>query len=125
MAMNIFSPRSWLRFLWNSLKAAQTLVFGIFSLILIIAVFISIGEQRGPKIPDGGALVLNPSGLLVEQKTALEFEALLQGQEKPDETLVKDIIDALRLARDDDRIQSLVLSLDDLQGGLLPKLQLC
>ncbi len=121
--MNILSPRSWLRFLWNSLKAAQTLVFGIFSLILIIAVVVAIGARQGPKIPDGGALVLNPSGLLVEQKTALEFKALLQGRKKPDETLIKDIIDALALARDDDRIQSLVLRLDELQGGLLPKLQ--
>jgi protease-4 len=121
--MNILSPRSWLQFLWNSLKAAHTLVFGIFSVLLIIAVFVSISEQGAAKIPDGGALVLNPSGLLVEQKTALEFEALLQGQEKPNETLVKDIIDALALARDDDRIQSLVLRLDELQGGLLPKLQ--
>ena len=123
MTMNILSPRSWLRFLWNSLKAAQTLVFGLLSIILIIAVLVSISEQQGPEIPDGGALILNPSGLLVEQKTALEFEALLQARGKPDETLVKDIIDALQLARDDDRIQSLVLHLDELQGDPLPKLQ--
>jgi protease-4 len=123
MASKLLSPRSWLRFIWNSLKAAQTLVFGVFSLILIIAVLVSMGEQRTPEVPDGGALVLNPSGLLVEQKTALDFNFILQGQEKPDETLVKDVVDALKLASEDDRIASLVLRLDDLQGGLLPKLE--
>ncbi|MGI9286369.1 MAG: signal peptide peptidase SppA, partial [Pseudomonadales bacterium] len=41
----------------------------------------------------------------------------------PQQALVKDIIDALALAKDDKRIGLLVLELDKLEGGLLPKLE--
>lgn len=120
----IFSTlRRFSGFLWNSLKAAHTLVFGLISVLLILALIASMAEQQSAEVPEGGALVLNLGGALVEQKTAVDFSALLQGQELPEETLVKDVIDALHLAAEDDRIQSLVLRLDDFQGGLLPKLE--
>ena len=74
-------------------------------------------------MPSGAALVLNPAGYLVEQQTFVGTAALLRGQDLPQEALVKDVIDALALARDDSNIEMVVLELDDLQRGLLPKLQ--
>ncbi|MGI9288868.1 MAG: hypothetical protein ACR2P1_26055, partial [Pseudomonadales bacterium] len=110
------------RFLWKSLKAVQTVVFGVIAVLLIIAIVVALIGQRGPKIPDGGALVLNLRGVLVEQESSIGPESLLQGRDVPQQALVKDIIDALALAKDDKRIGLLVLELDKLEGGLLPKL---
>jgi protease IV len=112
-----------LRLLWDGLKVVHSLVFGIISVLIVVAVVAAIATQKSPHVPDGGALVLNPSGALVEQKSALEPAALLQSGEVPHEVLVKDIIDALALAKTDDRIGLLVLDMDDLSGGLLPKLE--
>jgi len=74
-------------------------------------------------VPTSTALVLNPAGSLVEQQTFVGTAALLQGQDLPQEALVKDLIDALALAKTDSNIEMVVLELDDLQQGLLPKLQ--
>ncbi len=109
--------------LWRSIRAFNTLVFAIFSALVMAAVLYAIFAQRGPEIPTGVALALNPAGTLVEQETAVGAAALLQGSDLPQQTLVKDLIDALTLARDDSRIALVVLELDRLGQGLLPKLE--
>ena len=111
------------RFLWRSLKAFNTLVFGLLALLLIsIVVFAALG-QREPPIATGSALVINPSGTLVEQKTAAEVAQILPVGQLPKQALVKDIVDALALAKADDRIGLVVLQLDNLQKALMPKLE--
>jgi len=111
------------RFIWRAFQAFTTLIFGLFALVLI-AIAIGVGlEQRGPEIPEGGALVLNPSGVLVDQKNAVDPATMvLQGGDTQQQTLVKDVIDALDLAKNDDRIGLVVLDLDKLGHGLIPKL---
>lgn len=109
--------------LWDGLKVVHSLVFGILSILIVVAIVAVVAERESPEVPDGGALVLNPKGVLVEQKTALDPAALLQSGKLPEEVLVKDIVDALALAKTDDRIGLLVLDLDGLTGGLLPKFE--
>ncbi len=111
------------RLLWRSIKAFNTLVFGLFSVLLITAILYAVVSQRGLKIPTGGVLVLNPAGTLVEQQTIVGAADLLQGNDLPQQALVKDMIDALALAKDDNRIALVVLELDKLEQGLLPKLE--
>ena len=111
------------RFLWGSLKALNTLLFGLLALLLISILVFALFKQREPAIPDGVALVLNPSGTLVEQKTEVGAAAALQGGNLPQQALVKDIVDALALAKQDDKIGLVVLKLDKLQNGLMPKLE--
>ncbi|MGQ7847078.1 signal peptide peptidase SppA [Granulosicoccus sp. 3-233] len=115
--------RRFFRFLWRSMKVLNTLVFGLFSLALLAVILIAFIRQSGPDMPDGGALLLNPAGMLVEQETVVDAAALLQGQELPEQAEIRDIIDALSLAREDSRIGLVVLDLDKLHGGLLPGLQ--
>lgn len=113
-----------LRFLWHSLKAINTIVFGIIALSLIAVGVGAIISQRSAAIPEGGALLVNPSGVLVEQQSAVDVAAtLMQGSEMPQQALVKDIVDALALARDDQDVGLVVLELDNLDFGLLPKLE--
>ena len=127
--MSTDSPRKtgivsrFFRFIWRFMRALNTLVFSLFSVLLIAAIIYAAMSQRGPKMPSGGALLLNPAGSLVEQQTVVGAAALLQGNELPQQALVKDVIDALALARDDSKIGLVVLDLDRLDQGLLPKLE--
>lgn len=110
------------RFFWRSLKAFNAIVFGLIALLVISTVLVAAVGQRGFDIPKGGALILNPAGILVEQQTATNAAAVLLDNELPQQALVKDIIDALALAKDDDKIELVVLELENLEQGLLPKL---
>ena len=95
------------------------LLLGIFLLLLAAAV----GERV--LIPQTAALVIAPRGTLVDQLSGNALDrALARAQGTPlRETLVRDIVDALRAARDDDRIKAVVLDLDELTGAGLSKLQ--
>ena len=95
------------------------LLLGLFLLLLAVAV----GERV--LIPQTAALVIAPRGTLVDQLSGNALDrALARAQGTPlRETLVRDIVDALRAARDDDRIKAVVLDLDELAGAGLSKLQ--
>jgi protease IV len=97
----------------------------LFLAVLVSLLAAAVGGR--PRIPSGAALVLNPKGTLVEQlsgdpSTRLAGE-LMGVSSAPRETLVKDVLDALRLAKDDARITALYLDVDELWGGGLSKLQ--
>ncbi|HEX6993528.1 MAG TPA: signal peptide peptidase SppA [Gammaproteobacteria bacterium] len=97
-------------------------LFLLLVLLLIVAAALS---RPGPRVPDAAALVIAPQGVLVDQLSGDPFElALARVQGEPmRETLLKDLIDAIRAAKDDDRIKALVLQTDGLAGSGLSKLQ--
>jgi protease IV len=120
--------RAWpLRFVsgvWRGLDRLRRLLhlillLGVF-LLLIVSAF---GERV--LIPRTAALVIEPRGALVDQLSGDPLErAIARAQGTPlQETLVRDVIDALRSARDDERIKAVVLDLDGLTGAGLSKLQ--
>ncbi|MCH7670699.1 MAG: signal peptide peptidase SppA [Proteobacteria bacterium] len=109
--------------LWESLKAIQIFVFGIISLLLLIALIGIAGLADSKEVPDGGALMLNPVGALVEQKLTLDIQDLLLTGDLPKQVLVKDILDALALAKKDARIEYLILDLDNMNSSYIPILQ--
>ena len=88
--------------------------------ILFLSLFLF---GRGPEVPDGAALVLSPSGYIVEQKTPSVLSAKLFSDDAEAETLLKDIIDVIDYAKADQRIQLLVLDLRQLAGAGPSKLQ--
>lgn len=95
------------------------LLLGLFSL-LVIGVF---GER--PLVPRSAALLIAPTGALVDELSGDPLDrALAKAQGAPiQETLVRDVVDAVHAARDDERIKALVLQLDGLSGAGLSKLQ--
>jgi protease-4 len=110
--------------IWRALDRLRRLLhlillLGLFLLLLVSAV----GERVF--IPAAGALVVAPRGVLVDQLSGDALErAIAKAQGAPlQETLVRDVIDALRSARDDARIKAVVLDLDAMTGAGLSKLQ--
>jgi protease IV len=88
-------------------------------LLLLLALFgIVIGalRQSTPRIPDKAALVVRPSGDIVEQLSGEPIERALneaQGQGVP-QTLLWDLTTAIRTAAADARIPVLVIDTDDM-----------
>ncbi|HXK08738.1 MAG TPA: signal peptide peptidase SppA [Vicinamibacteria bacterium] len=80
------------------------------------------------KVPAGAALVVKPRGVIVEQLSTADPVERLVGQAtgmggQASETLLKDLLDAIRAAKDDGRIKALYLDLDDLSDAGLTKLR--
>jgi protease-4 len=100
----------------------NVLFFGLLAGLVIA----SLGGR--PKVPDGSALVLNPRGRIVEQLARVDpverFLARNTGAGAvTSETLLKDLVDALRLAKDDKRIKAVYLDTNDMAGAGLTKLR--
>ena len=94
-------------------------------LLFIISIIASLFAGNVKPLPEQAFLRLMPSGILVEQLTYTDplSQIIGQGAQRPAETLVSDITDALQNAKDDPRITGLVLELDFLAGGSISKLQ--
>lgn len=106
------------------LDALRAVVVNVLFLALLLVVLVFLFSEGGvPQVPNGAALVINPSGLLVEETAAPDLLDRLQDPDAPPpETRVKDLTDAIRHARDDDRIKMLVLDLGQVTGADLAKL---
>jgi protease-4 len=93
-------------------------------LLFVLSVAVTLLSLPRPVVPAAAALVLDPEGTIVDQLSGDPFQralALAQGLDFG-ETLLSDLIEAVRQAETDDRIKALVLSLDSLRGAGLSKL---
>jgi protease IV len=109
---------------WHGLDRLRRLLH----LILLVGLFIVLlaGMLGGRVIvPGAAALVIAPNGALVDQLSGDPLErAIARARGAPlQETLLRDVVDALRAARSDNRIKTVVLRLDGLTGAGLSKLQ--
>jgi protease-4 len=94
-------------------------------LLFIFSILISLLSSSTGTVPASAALVISPAGSLVEQLAGDPFDralAELVGDAEP-QTLVKDIVDGLNYAKNDDRITMVLLDLSAMPGGGLSKLQ--
>lgn len=111
-------------FIWRGLDGVRK----VLHLILLLALFMLVGAALSPSIPmvpHKAALVIAPQGVIVEQLAGDPLEravAEVYGQERP-ETLLRDLIDTIDAARDDKRIEVMVLDLGSLAGGGVAKLE--
>lgn len=94
-------------------------------LLLVIFGFVAGALRTSiPNLPSRAALVLEPEGEIVEQLSGDPIDrALAQARGGgSQETLLRDLIDAVRAAKGDDRVKLIVLKLDLLGGGGQPTL---
>jgi protease-4 len=117
------TARSFFSGLWRALDGLRK---GLHLILLLVIFGVLFGVLRGsvPLVPSKAALVVAPQGPLVEQLSgdprarALD-EAL--GNER-EEALLWDLLDSIRAAASDKRIQVLVLDLDKLESATQPAL---
>ena len=116
--------KSLLAGLWRALDGVRKGLHLIFLLFFVIILLASVAPDER-RIPREAALIIAPQGVLVDQLSGDPFErAIARARGIPsNETLLKDLIEAIREAQDDDRIQVLVLQLDAMTGSGLSKLQ--
>jgi protease-4 len=108
---------------WHGVSAVRRFVVNLVFLLVVILVLSIFLFSGGNQVPDGAALILSPSGNIVEQKTARMLSNQMFGDAVQAETLLKDIIDVIDYARDDHRIKAMLLDLRDMGGAGPSKLQ--
>ncbi len=113
-----------LRALWYGLNTLRRVLHLILLVGLFIIVLAGVVGQPVP-VPSSAALVINPTGMLVEQLEGSPLDRALAdlNNQAPPQTLLRDVTDSLERAAEDDRIKAVVLDLDGLDGGGLAKLQ--
>jgi len=116
--------------LWRVLSFTRSLVVNLVFFVLLFA-FIGVilsSDEEQLQVPEKTALVLNLVGDVVEQKHEVDpmeaflTEAMEQKNDKQ-EILLNDIIDVIGKAKNDDRVEILVLQLQGLNKTGLTKLQ--
>lgn len=118
------APSRFLSGLWTGVDASRRFALNVLFLVVVVGL-VAILFGGGPKVPSSGALVLNPKGELVEQVTATTPKTILDGaiSGAKEETLLKDLLDAVVAAKSDARINSIYLDLSRFEGGGMTKLQ--
>lgn len=112
--------------LWNAITATKNAAGNIVFLLLVALLVFVIFTSDSPDIPDSTALILNPSGIIVDQIRAIDpVGKFLSGYDDTEdsETLLRDILEALDSASTDDRVKSLVLDLHRFRGASMSKLE--
>ena len=97
---------------------ANTIIALIFLFVLISIVSI----PGTPKVMDGTALILAPTGTLVEERAQLDPIDALMGLGVSQQTVVRDLIDAIESAAKDERVAMLLLELSEMSSASLTHL---
>ena len=108
--------------LWRGLSVCRVIAGNLLFLALVIFLIWIFAYDLERGFPDRAALVLPLQGDIVEKKSETVFANRLFGEAARKQTCLKDIIDVIDYATDDQRIQALVLDLDDLGGAGISKL---
>ncbi len=114
------------RAIWTGVDGFRKIIHLVLMIFVFVAMLAALGSgQTAVKIKDGAVLLLNPSGVLVHELSAgeLDLELLRMNDEPPPETLVRDVVRALRHAAEDDRIAAVLVDVGGLAGGGFTKLQ--
>jgi len=124
-----FKPLSTLRrgfgAFWRGLDATRRVVLNLFFLLILVLFFWAVfGGGIKPLAPKT-ALVLELKGELVEERAGSVRDSLMAGLSGNARRTVplRDVLNALDHAAKDDNIQSVVMLLDDMDGGGLASLR--
>ena len=110
------------RFLFRSIDFLRRALLNLVLLGIVVVIVIAWWKPA-PGIDEGSVLVLRPAGALVEETTVRSpLDLLGPDSGIASETVLRDLLEAVRAAREDDRITALVIETDDLAGGGIARL---
>jgi protease IV len=113
-----------LRGAWRFLVGVKDALALLFLLLFFMLLFAAMNATAPLSVPSGSALLLDIDGVIVDQATERSpFEVLASSTEIIPEVQVRDVVDAIDRAREDDRIKSIVLQLDGFYGSGMANLQ--
>ena len=112
-------------FVWRMVVGLYKLVVICVFILAAVALWFAYHGGAPIKVQDHIALVLAPTGNLVEQLDYEPGRAFLEGiaGDQPSQTLLRDLIETLEAGAKDPRIAFLVLKLDGLENAGLAQLQ--
>ncbi len=124
-----FKPLSSLRrgigVLWRGLDATRRFVLNLFFLLIVILLLVAIFSGGAKPLAAKTSLVLELRGDLAEQNTGSFSDTLVGsiGGETRRTIQLRDLLTVLNAAAKDDNISSVVLLLDEMDGGGLAQLR--
>jgi len=126
MATSRFAVVRWLSSAWRLLDLSRRIVLNLLFLLILVALVVVAVKSRVPALADKTALVLSLKGPLAEQPTGADLRGTalsqLRGQ-PPQKIILRDVLGVLDAAAKDSSIGSVVLALDDFEGGGLASLR--
>lgn len=110
--------------LGSAVTTLRNTVANIIFILILILIFAAISGQAPEPLDDRFALRIEPRGALVDQRSYIDPASLLLSDENPEdnETLVSDLVAAIRYAEKDPRVTMLVLEPGRMHGGGISKL---
>jgi protease-4 len=105
------------RYTWRFLVGVKDMLVLLLLLLFFVGLWAALSSRTPLKVPNGGALVLNLDGGIVDQApetTALQFAS---GSDIGSRREMRDILTAIDTARKDSRIKLIVLDLDTFVGA--------
>ena len=97
-------------------RAISVLVPLLFVAIFVIAFSTTLSESTPEPLPERAALLIAPSGPLVEDSPPVDALAAFLNQDYDQPALLNDVVRSIRWAATDERITALVFDLENLAG---------
>jgi protease-4 len=97
-------------------RAISVLVPLLFVAIFVIAFSTTLSESTPEPLPERAALLIAPSGPLVEDSPPVDTLSAFINQDYDQPVLLNDVVRSIRWAATDERITSLVFDLENLAG---------
>jgi protease-4 len=103
---------------WKILVGIKDGLVLLFMLLFFVMLFGILSARPNPGKVRDGALLIELSGVIVEEKSALDpVAALLSGSAPIEEYRARDLVRALDAAAEDERVKAVVLDLTTFMGG--------
>lgn len=103
------------RGLWQGITWVRVALANLLFILLLVVLYVALTDRPQP-LPERAALLVNPVGRVVDERTRVSSLALLEEADAASrEVLLADLIESIDYAREDDRIVALVMDL----GGLM------
>ncbi|MFT3807328.1 signal peptide peptidase SppA [Arenimonas sp.] len=112
------------KYSWYLLDGIRKVLHLLLLLVFFGLILVALSPQI-PLVPRSAALLIAPQGQLVEQNSGGPLDRAIAeaSGEQEFEVRVRDVVEAIERARDDERIKVLVMDLDGLTGGGIAKLE--